>query len=407
LVAAVRRLVTMTTRSAAAAVEATLARIGERDGDIHAWAHVDADGARQAATSVPGDAPLAGLVLGVKDIIDVGGMPCELGSAIHRGRVPARDAALVAELKALGAVFAGKTATTELAFLAPAVTRNPRDLRFSPGGSSSGSAAAVADGHVDAALGTQTAGSLLRPASFCGAVGFKPTHGRFSLAGVKSCSPSLDTIGWIARDVTTAARIHEALTGRVPASAASRIAFARTVYWEKTEPQMQAAFEALARRLLWRETAGPAPELEAAHMAIMRFEMLRELATERLQFAEMLSPQMRGFLDPTLASADAWAKALELRAGYETEAMFDGADILATPAALGEAPLFGSTGDAAYNRFPSLLGLPSIAIPFATGVNGMPLGLQLVARRHAEPLLLASAAVIEVQLADRLQAGAA
>jgi Asp-tRNA(Asn)/Glu-tRNA(Gln) amidotransferase A subunit family amidase len=394
----------MSSRSAAAAVEATLARIGQRDGDIRAWVHVDADVARQAAAAVPDDAPLAGIVLGVKDIIDVDGMPCELGSPIHRGRVPGTDAALVAELKVQGAVFAGKTATTELAFLSPAATRNPRDLRFSPGGSSSGSAAAVADGHVDAALGTQTAGSLLRPASFCGVVGFKPTHGRFSLAGVKSCSPSLDTIGWIARDVATAARIHEALTGRPSVAAAVRVHWARTVYWDRTEPEMRAAFEALATAMGWRETAGPPPALEPAHMAIMRFEMLRELATERLQFREMLSPQMRGFLDPALASADEWASALELRAGYDIEALFDGADILATPAALGEAPLFGSTGDAAYNRFPSLLGLPSIAIPFANGANGMPLGVQLVARRHAEPLLLATAAAIEAQLGDRRQA---
>jgi Asp-tRNA(Asn)/Glu-tRNA(Gln) amidotransferase A subunit family amidase len=361
--------------------------------------HVDADGARRQAAAVAPGAPLAGLTLGVKDIIDVGGMPCELGSPIHRGRVPAHDAALVAELKPLGAVVAGKTVTTELAFLHPGPTRNPRDLRRSPGGSSSGSAAAVADGHVDAALGTQTAGSLLRPASFCGVVGFKPTHGRFSLAGVKSCSPSLDTIGWIAKDVATATLIHDALTGAEVAAPAGSIAFARTLYWERSEPAVRAAFEALAARLGWREVAGPAPELEAVHMAIMRFEMCRELATERLQFRDMLSATMREFLDPAVVPADQYVAALATRASVDVEAIFDGADILATPAALGEAPLFGSTGDASFNRFPSLLGLPAITVPFATGGDGLPLGLQLVARRHQESLLLATAKDMERRIA--------
>lgn len=380
------------------AVETTLARMAECDGLLRAWAHVDAEGARRQAAVAP-DGPLAGLTFGVKDIIDVGGMPCEHGSPIHRGRVPATDAALVAELKSLGAVAVGKTVTTELAFLHPGPTRNPRDLERSPGGSSSGSAAAVADGHVGAALGTQTAGSLLRPASFCGVVGLKPTHGRFSLAGVKSCSPSLDTIGWIAKDVATAALIHDALTGVAAAAPAGSIAFARTVYWERSEPAVRAAFEALAGRMGWREVAGPAPELETLHMAIMRFEMCRELATERLQFRDMLSAMIRDFLDPAAVSAGQYVAALEARASVDIEAIFDGADILATPAALGEAPLFGSTGDASFNRFPSLLGLPAIAIPFGKGDNGRPLGLQLVARRHDEPLLLATAKEMERRIA--------
>ncbi|MBX3529128.1 MAG: amidase [Rhizobiaceae bacterium] len=387
--------------SAQQGVNNALSRIEQRDGELRAWSHVDAEGAGRQAAGIGSDAPLAGLAIGVKDIIDVAGMPCELGSPIHRGRVPAHDAALVAELKSLGAVVIGKTVTTELAFLHPGPTRNPHDLTRSPGGSSSGSAAAVADRHVDAALGTQTAGSLLRPASFCGVVGFKPTHGRFSLAGVKSCSPSLDTIGWIAKDVATAALIHDALTGAATAVTAGRVAFTRTTYWERSEAAVRKAFEALAARMGWHEATGPAQELEALHMAIMRFEMCRELATERLQFAGQLSAMMRDFLDPAIVPAGQYVAALEARASVDIEAIFDGADIIATPAALGEAPLFGSTGDASFNRFPSLLGLPAIAIPFARGDNGLPLGLQLVARRHAEPLLLATAREIERRIVWR------
>ncbi len=379
-------------------VERSLSRIAARDGAVRAWVHVDADAAGEP---IPGS-ELRGLTLGVKDIIDVGGMPCEHGSPIHRGRVPAHDAALVASLRALGATIVGKTETTELAFLSPAATRNPRNLAHSPGGSSSGSAAAVADRHVDAALGTQTAGSLLRPASFCGVVGFKPTHGRFSIAGVKSCAPSLDTIGWIAADVATAARIYDALEG-AQSAVQGTVGFARTHYWAQTEPAMRAAFERLCGAMGWPEVAGPAPGLEAVQVAIMRFEMCRELAMERLQFPDLLSPQMRAFLDPAAVSGDDYRRALDARAAVDIEALFGGADVLAMPAALGEAPLFGSTGDASYARFASLLGLPAVSIPLGTGDNGLPLGLQLMARRWQEPLLLASARAIE----ERLAAGGA
>ena len=379
--------------NAARRVNDALARIGEQDGALRAWVHVDHD------AKAPEDGALAGLTLGVKDIIDVGGMPCEHGSPIHRGRRPSTDAALVAVLRSLGAAIVGKTATTELAFLSPALTRNPHDHARSPGGSSSGSAAAVAAGHVDAALGTQTAGSLLRPASFCGAVGFKPTHGLLSLSGVKSCAPSLDTIGWIAKDAATAARIFGALAGTEAGEASgTRIAFARTVYWERTELAMRTAFEKTAAAMGWREVPGPAPELEAIQMAIMRYEMCRELAAERLQHPQRLSSILRKFLDPTLVSTADYLAALSARDGYDVEAMFGDADVLATPAALGEAPLFGSTGEAAYNRFPSLLGLPAISIPFARGDNGLPLGLQLVARRHHDALLLATAEKVEASL---------
>ena len=163
-------------------------------------------------------APLGGLLIGVKDIIDVGGLPCGLGSPIFRDRTAFADAAIVARLKALGAIILGKTVTTPFAFLEPAATRNPLDLSRSPGGSSSGSAAAVADGHVDAALATQTAGSIARPAAFCGIVGYKPTHGRFGLAGVAASAPTLDTVGWLTRDVATTWRMHAGAWRRRPQS---------------------------------------------------------------------------------------------------------------------------------------------------------------------------------------------
>lgn len=376
---------------------AALERIARREPAVGAWTHVD-EGAATAPR--PDGGALAGLTLGVKDIIDVAGMPCEFGTPIHRGRVPLRDAALVAELRGLGAAILGKTVTTELAFLSPSATRNPHDPARSPGGSSSGSAAAVADGHVDAALGTQTAGSLLRPASFCGVVGFKPTHGRFSLSGVKSCAPSLDTIGWLSKDVATARRVFEALTTSGSAPPSASVAFARTAHWPRTEPGMRTAFEKLAAAMGWREVDGPPAALDDMHLAIMRFEMSRELAMERLQFPQMLSAAMTDFIDPAAVPHSAYVEASKARDGFDAEAVFGGADILATPAAPGEAPLFGSTGDAAYNRFPTLLGLPAMSIPFAKGENGLPLGVQLIARRNHEALLLATAEAVERAIAS-------
>ena len=381
-------------------VELALARIADRDGPLGAWAHVDATGARRQAERIGAAAPLRGLLLGVKDIIDVGGLPCGLGSPIFRERRAFADASIVARLRALGAVVLGKTVTTAFAFLDPATTRNPHDLSRSPGGSSSGSAAAVADGHVDAALATQTAGSIARPAAFCGIVGYKPTHGRFGLAGVAASAPSLDTVGWMSRDVATACRIHAALTGKAPARPARSLGFCRTVHWERAEAAMREAFLFRVAALGAAEAASPSAALDELHATIMRSEMARDLATEWLQHRELMPGSLRELLSDAPCSDDSYRAALSARAGFELDALFGASQALVTPSAPGEAVAFGSTGDPAFNRFVTLLGLPSVTLPFACGQNGLPLGLQLVARPHEDAMLLATAAAIERTLRE-------
>lgn len=384
------------------AVERSLALIWARDAAIRAWVEVDEAGARSQALAIdasdpPG--PLAGLTLGVKDIIDVGGLRCECGSPIYAGRVAFSDAALVAELKALGAACLGKTATAEFAYLSPPPTRNPRGHERSAGGSSSGSAAAVADGHVDVALGTQTAGSILRPAAFCGTVGFKPTFGRTSRAGVLSVAPSLDTVGWLAKDVRTAARIWQALTREAPAAPSDQLGFCRTVHWLKAEAAMRLGLERLAKAFGAQEVRSLAGMLDDAHGAIMQHEMRQELATQLLQHPGWLSLSLRDYLGGAAIPRIAYQAALDARDRIDVDTLFEKTDILMTPAACGEAVAFGSTGDPCFNRLPTLLGLPSITIPFGTGERGLPLGLQLIARRDQDGRLLATAALFEDRLA--------
>lgn len=386
---------------AVSAVDQALARIDAREHSIHAWVQVDDAGARQQALLIdqtPASLPLAGLTLGVKDIIDVGGMQCECGSAIFKGKRAFSDASLVARLKALGMVVVGKTATAEFAYLSPPATRNPVNTAYSPGGSSSGSAAAVADGHVSAALGTQTAGSILRPASFCGVVGYKPTYGRLSRVGVLSASPSVDTVGWFTKDVKTTIHIRKALTGTMSAGPAARLGFCRTVHWPKAEAAMQLAAEQMAKKLSAAEVNSPTGILDDVHAAIMRHEMREELATQFLQFPGLLSASLSAYLGGDPISQADYLAALDYRDSFDVEAMFAGNDILVTPGACGEAVAFGSTGDPCFNRFATLLGLPSITLPFAVGTKGLPLGLQLIARKDQDDMLLTTAAHIESSL---------
>ena len=190
-------------------VERALTRVEEWEPSVHAWAFLDPERARREARTASG--PLAGVVLGVKDIFDTADQPTEYGSPIYSGHRSRGDAGVVAQLRAAGAVALGKTVTTEFAVFEPGPTTNPHRVTHTPGGSSSGSAAAVATGMVDVALGTQTAGSVIRPASFCGIFGFKPTFGTVTTAGVKLVAPSLDTVGWLARDVAVLDRVRVAL----------------------------------------------------------------------------------------------------------------------------------------------------------------------------------------------------
>ncbi len=247
--------------TAEALVRACLDRIARDEPELHAWAFLDRDEALAAARAADRGgrkAPLFGLPVGIKDIIDTGDAPTECGTSLYGGRQPDRDAACVARLRAAGAVILGKTVTTELAFFAPGPTRNPRRPAHTPGGSSSGSAAAVADGMVPAALGTQTAGSIIRPAAYCGVVGFKPSHDLLSLEGVHPFAPSLDTLGLFVRQVGDLPPLLTALgapvempeRGRPP-----RIGLWRSTQWPRATPAMQERLEKVAAAL----SCGPAP----------------------------------------------------------------------------------------------------------------------------------------------------
>jgi Asp-tRNA(Asn)/Glu-tRNA(Gln) amidotransferase A subunit family amidase len=403
------RLIARGEASSEEVVRACLERIAERDATISAWAHIDPGAAlaqARAADSSDRRSPLHGVPVGVKDIIDTRDLPTEFGSPIHAGRRPAADAACVARLREAGAVILGKTRTTEFAYFHPAETRNPLDPNRTPGGSSSGSAAAVADGMVPLALGSQTAGSTIRPASFCGVLGLKPTHGLIDLTGVKRLSALLDTLGLFARSIDDLELLLDTLAGQRPApgSAAGppRIAFARTARWQLVEPDGQAALDAAAGTLADSgarvdELELPA-ELEAlvdAQQTIMAVEVAANLAAEYDRHGDRMSTELselieegratgRGDYEAALAAAERGAELLP--------AVFEGHDLLLTPAARGQAPRgLDATGDPVFCRAWTLLGIPAISVPGPLGADGLPIGVQLVAPPGREANLLAAA----------------
>jgi Asp-tRNA(Asn)/Glu-tRNA(Gln) amidotransferase A subunit family amidase len=365
-----------------------------------------------ADASRPGLA-LAGLPIAVKDVIDTAGLPTERGSPIHRGRRPGRDATCVARLRAAGAVVLGKTVTTEFAFYRPGRTRNPHDPSRTPGGSSSGSAAAVAAGLVPAALGTQTAGSVIRPASFCGVVGMKPTFGRVPLDGVLPFAPTLDTIGVFVRDLSALPLLLDAMGAPAPPAGRDgppRVALCRTESWPLAEPSTRALVEDAAGALARAGAAvedldlGPAfQDLAAAQRAVMAAEAARAFAEVRARHGDLLSPVLRDFLregDGVGRGREAEAREQAARCRAALEAIFARLDVLLTPAAPGEAPVgLESTGDPVFNRIWTLLGVPCLSLPAGRGPDGMPVGLQLVGASGADGALVESAAWIARALA--------
>jgi Asp-tRNA(Asn)/Glu-tRNA(Gln) amidotransferase A subunit family amidase len=380
-------------------VQACLAAIQARDDDIEAWAFLDAAGALAQARARDAEAPrgpLHGIPVGVKDVIDTSDMPTSYGSPIYEGQQPGRDADCVAWLREQGAVVLGKTVTTEFATYQPPVTRNPHDPERTPGGSSSGSAAAVAAGMVPVAYGTQTAGSVIRPASFCGVVGFKPRHGWASTKGIKRLSAQLDTLGTFGRTVADAAL----LAGfEVPADREPRVAFCRTPWVEDTT-----VIEAAAARLLLAVLELPAEfaGLAAAQETVMAYDVARSLEPEWREHRELLSEQMQGYLERawTIDAAEAEAGAALGAACREAlPQALAGLDALLVPAALGEAPprSEGHTGDPLPCRAWTLLGVPAISVPGMTGPAGMPVGVQLVGLDEAS--VLRAAAWVEAGLA--------
>jgi Asp-tRNA(Asn)/Glu-tRNA(Gln) amidotransferase A subunit family amidase len=404
--------------TAQALVEACLERIAAREPALHAWVHCDAEQAlaqARALDRLPAVGPLHGVPIGVKDIIDTFDMPTRHGSPIYQDNRPTADAACVALCRAAGMVILGKTVTTEFANRHPGPTVNPHNPAHTPGGSSSGSAAAVADFMVPLGFGTQTAGSVIRPAAYCGVVGYKPSFNEVSRVGVKLQSGTLDTVGVMARALDDLPLIRAVLLALPPVaiqrdSAAPRIGFCRSVSWPALAPDCQALLERTAAKLSARgatvkEVALP-PEFDeilAAQRRIMVFEAARNFAYERTRFADRLSPELRDVLAEGLACPLAdYVAALEQ--GERLRDHLDGLlgsefDGLLTPSALGEAPAgLGATGDPQCNSIGTLAGTPCVSLPAGSGRNGLPLGIQLVGARFADERLLDVAAWVQARL---------
>jgi Asp-tRNA(Asn)/Glu-tRNA(Gln) amidotransferase A subunit family amidase len=386
-----------------------LERIAGRDAEIRAWAYLDPDRVMAEARELdktPVKGPLHGIPIGVKDMIDTKDMPTQHNSPIYRGHRPGVDAACITTLRAAGALIFGKTDTVEFASGGrKALTRNPYDRSRTPGGSSSGSAAAVADFHVPLALGTQTGGSTIRPASFCGVFAMKPTWGVVNREGLKVYSVTLDTLGWFGRSVADLALLCDAfgIEDDAPAKpfalSTARIALCRSPAWEEAEP---ATREALARAASQLRAAGASvveldlprsfDRLGEVQTIVMHGEGRAAFWSEYRAHFELLHDDFRAKVE----NRDGITRAM-LRGAYDAAAQcrieFDAIaaefDAILTPSAVGEAPVgLASTGAATFNRIWTLLHVPCVNIPGATGPNGLPVGVTLTGPRFTDRRLL-------------------
>lgn len=395
-------------------IEHAAARVAAEEARVHAFATLALAEARSHAARLDSGARrgcLHGMPIAVKDVFDTADLPTAYGSPIWEGHRPRADAAAVALARAAGAVIVGKTVTTEFASYTPGPTANPYDASRTPGGSSSGSAAAVAAGMATAAFGTQTAGSIIRPAAYCGVVGYKPTFGVISRAGMKPLAESFDTAGTLACTVEDAALLAGVAAGRgdiacaAPATDWPTIGLLRTDWWEEAEHAQRAAIERTATLL--REQGARVVELpepgipwaNERHSEAMAWESARAFAWERAAAPERLSGKLaeilaRG-LDMTPARHEAVREDLA-RARAVLMALFEQCDIVLTLPAPGEAPLgLSSTGAPTFNRIWSLLGGPCVSLPCGTGPHGLPLGVQLAAPPWRDTYLLATAMRLE------------
>jgi Asp-tRNA(Asn)/Glu-tRNA(Gln) amidotransferase A subunit family amidase len=399
-----------------------LEQIAARDATVHAWTVVDSAGAMQRARELDAQGAtglLHGLPIAVKDLFDTVDMTTSYGSPIYAGHRPAWDASSVALARAAGAIVVGKTVTTEFATFGPGPTRNPRNPQHTPGGSSSGSAAAIADCHVPLAFGTQTAGSIVRPAAFCGVVGYKPTFGTISRVGVKMISDTLDTIGVLARSVPDAALFAAALSGRselfgdAPATDIPRIGLCRTHEWPRAQPETMSIFESAGERLRAaganvRDVTLPSPfaGLVEAQITIMVREVALSLAHENIVHRGQLSGDMTRMIDAGLAvspqqydAAQALARTCRAMLGD----VFDQVDVLVAPSAIGEAPAGIATGDPLFNRMWTLLHVPVVHVPVADGPHGLPVGITVVGTAGADRAALRAAEWIHAALGGSAQ----
>ncbi len=397
-----------------AVVQDCLAHIAVREPTVKAFANLDPDHALAQARTLdrgPRQGPLHGVPLGFKDTIDTFDLPTEMGSPIFRGHRPRADASCVGLLRRAGAVILGKTVTCEFAGSAPPQTTNPHNPAHTPGGSSSGSAAAVADHMIPAALGTQTGGSVLRPSSFCGIFGFKPTYNMFNKGGVWPAADSIDTLGWLARSLDDIALLSAVLRMQAPQplrdlSSAPRIGVWRTDLWDTITPESKAAVEDAAARLGKAGVSVRDVDLPAA------FSGLHSIARATIGFYERaacmayfwdrqrehLSPQMQHYIEAghKIAREDYIAALRRLdECRVLLAAVFADVDVLLVPCVPGEAPKgHGSTGDASLQAIWTALHTPSLTLPTHRGPNNLPIGIQLVGLRYEDDRLLACARFI-------------
>jgi len=404
--------------------EAYLERIEEVEEGIEAWVHLDPDYALQQARYLDRHrqsgapiGPLHGVPIAVKDIIDVAGMPCENGTPLDAGRLPGRDAFVVSRLREAGAVILGKTVTTELAVYQPAKTRNPHNPERTPGGSSSGSAAAVAAAMAPLALGSQTNGSIVRPASYCGIVGFKPSRGLISRSGSTTQSPTLDHLGGFARSVEDVALLHDGMAGydendrsmrllahpQLLATARSKppvkpaLAFVRGPYWEDTEADLREGYQELVAELGDVDEVD-LPDIFGRAVELHRTIHLADLAKYYGHYynkdKELLSPRLREMIEEgqkILALdyniAHDWIEIFN--AGLEE--IFERYDALITPGTSGQAPGLETTGSPAFCTLWTFCGVPALSLPLLVGKDDLPIGVQLVGRRGRDGRLLRTA----------------
>jgi len=415
-------------------VQGCLERCRQLEPTVQAWQFLDEEHALAQARAADerkrsGEpvGALNGIPVGIKDIIDTADMPTENGTVLHKGRMPRKDAAVIAALRAAGAVIMGKTVSTECAYFNAGKTRNPHNPEHTPGGSSSGSAAAVAAQMVPLALGSQTAGSVIRPAAFCGVYGFKPTHGLIPRTGVLQLSRTLDHIGLFARSIEDLALLGEQLVCHdegdpdtrprarplLQAVAAEEppiapmLAFIKTPHWERADADTKEAYaelvESLGDRVEEVELFPSASEAWDWQRTIMEAEMAANLEPLWLAGKDKLSERLRGLMERGRETrAIDYQRVLRglpaLRESFD-ELFMERYDAILTPPALGTAPKgLGATGDPVFCVLWTLLGMPAVTLPLMRGANGLPLGVQLVGRRNFDARLLRTARWLEKKL---------
>ena len=401
--------------SAEAVARAFVERVQALEPDVMAWQHFDAEqvtAQAQALDRSGARGALAGVPIAVKDLIDTADMPTTYGSPIYANHRPAVDAAVVASVREAGGVVMGKTVTTEFATFKPGVTRNPRaapDAPRTPGGSSSGSAAAVAAGMVPLAFGTQTAASVIRPAAYCGVVGYKPTFGLLPMAGIKSLSPTLDTAGVFARSVDDAAFFVSTLSRiELPVAPVKgwRVGICHTPHWDLASDDARRALQVAARhfdklgaRVVEAVVPGAWAGLAQAQMDIMGFEAWAAFAPERNHHASLFSPAFAEVLASGAAITGerlAEVHALAIHTRGEIENLLSQVDVLIAPSATGEAPEgLEATGNPIFSRMWSLLGVPCVHVPTGVGNHGMPVGVTVIGPRWRDAKALSAAWQLE------------